>query len=481
MAVLTTVACVCTLVAMPPDGITPRANARSFSQPQVSAWLLKGDAKRQAGRYKESRRYIERALAALQGEKPDSAEGTVAHAARLAAAYNYLSLLQNNCGQFTQSEASARQALSLAKDAHLNDETCAMHKVVLANALRQQGKFDEALPLLESAVATLKNAESSNQALLGTATNNLGALYFWRGDYQKALGTLQEGLRIRIAAHGANHVDVANSYLDLACTEIKLGLFIEALNHARAALEIRQEKLGKKHPETLASMSTLAVIYEYRSTALDITNALALLHDAVANGRKALGADHPDLAQYEDDYASLLGVREEYRQALPMMTDSLRIRKKVFGADSREYAGGLRSLAQIETSAGHTDAAGTLLQESVAIYKANGHSPDQDYADTLDALAAYYVGKKQLEPAREALLQAVEARRAGGTTVSYAVTCANLAEVLQAMGRTDESNEALKQAKSIVDALPTSQRSHPDCASIVSRFQNLCEPTGQKP
>lgn len=443
------------------------------------SWLLIGDLFRRQGYYRQSKRFVELAIKALDA---DSAGSSASSASRRSAAYNYLALVENNCGQFSKSESSARKALALAQEANSGAETVAMHEVVLANALRQQGKFDEAVGYLENAVSSLKKSgTAANQGLLGTATNNLGAAFFWRGDYQTALKTLQEGLRIRISAQGSEHPDVANSYIDLACTELRLGMSAEALTHAQSALRIRMQKLGKAHPDSLAAMSVLAVIYQSSGTAADTEAAASLLKEAVANGRITLGAMHPDLAQYADDYANVLAAQKLYARSVAMQARSLAIRKRVFGTGSREYAGGLRSLAQIETLAGRPSAAKTLLLRSARIYKANGRSPDQDYADTLDALAEFYVGKKQLQAAQDVLLQAVEARRSGGATVAYAVTCANLAEILEALGRHDESQSALTQAKSIVDALPTSQRSHEDCAAIVTRYQKLCGSPTEKP
>lgn len=424
------------------------------------SWIVLGNIDRLAGHYQGARESIMRGLTRLQAARPPDST-------RLAAAFNYLALLENNAGNFSQSEDAARKALALSKQEKLGEANAAMHSVVLANALRQQGKFEEAAQLLEAAVPVLKRTDA-DRGLLGTAVNNLGAIYFWRGDFQQALTTLNEGLQIRLRTKGSNHPDVANSYIDLACTEFKLGETEKARRDASKAVEIRDKSLGRNHPETLAAMSNLAVILEATG---DGAGALKVLEEVVPAAQVALGSDHPDLAQYQDNYANLLATQKQFDRARKAQASSLSIRRTAFGADSREYAAGLRSLAQIETAAGNGTTAVCLLKQSADVYAAKGLNPDQDYADTLDALAALYVERKELMSARDALLKAMNARKEGGPTVAYAVTCANLSEVQGKMGHREESDKTLRLAKSIVESLPKSQRSHPDCALILDRFR----------
>jgi len=259
------------------------------------SWIILGNLYRLQGHYSQADRWVNRGITALERSHP-------CDPARMSAAYNYLALLQNSAGAFSDSEASARKALAMSKEASLPEDVGAMHMVVLANALRQQGKYQEAMRNLETAMPILTKPPR-NEALLATATNNLGALYFWLGDYPKALIVLGEGLHLRLATLEADHPDIANSYLDLGCTEFRLGQTDLAIDHLSKALDIRQRKLGKTHPETLSAMANLAVTLE---SVGNKKRALPLLAYCVRTAKHSLGTKHPDLAQYQDDMLTFL-------------------------------------------------------------------------------------------------------------------------------------------------------------------------------
>lgn len=423
--------------------------------------ILLGNVSRLEGDYRSAANLIGSGLRTLEQRNAD--------ANRLSSAYNYQSLIDNNAGRYADAEASARKALALAQTAKLGNDVTTRHCVVLANALRQQGRYDEALKILVPAVEALK-VSRTNPVLLGTATNNLGALYFWTGDYHNALDKLNEGLSLRIAASGADHPDVANSLLDLGCTEFKLELMEEAQAHLEQSLAIRRTKLGSSHPDSLATTAALAVVYQATGRTAE---ALALLNQAVLAGEKVLGSKHPDLARYKSDYASCLAAAKQLKKANKYQTDALRIVETVFGSDSREYGNGLRLQAQILQDKNSNAAAAKLLMRSAAIFEKNARNPDPEYAGCLEDLAAISVIDCNFTNASLMLSRAAAFREAAPPSIDYAVTLANLADVLERLNRLPESRQTLRKAKAIVDALPERQQNEPECASILDRYSKL--------
>lgn len=434
-------------------------NQNSDKNRLPESWILLGNIYRLEGLYPEARTWILRGVSALEKQK-------TADFARLSAAYNYYALFNNSAGEFAESEMNARKALKYSQDAGLGKENEAMHRVVLANALRQQGKYREALVELETALPILKTG--SEKRLLATATNNLGALHFWMGNYQKALPLLQDGLKQRLESCGENHPDVANSYLDLGCVEFKLGDLKSALEHFEDSHDICASKLGPNHPDTLSSAANLAVVL--LSTG-DTKRALELLKNAVEAGKNVLGTKNPDLAQYKDDYANALCADKQFELARDIQVEANLLRKAAFGADSREYAGGLRSLAQIESAAGNKKAGRQLLQRSISIYNSSGQHPDPDLADTLDELGYLYAQSNELESARQTFVLAIREKLKTGNSVSYATSLANLSELLHRMHQEAESLVMLKKAADAIESLSESQRANPDCKAILERYK----------
>ncbi|MFA7337257.1 MAG: tetratricopeptide repeat protein [Candidatus Obscuribacterales bacterium] len=346
------------------------AQGLSADEKSAEEKIAAGERARRQGNYPQAQSQIKLGLKQIQNSKNPSPE-------RLAAAYNYLALLNNSMGQYADSEQNARRALSLGRQAKLSENILARHRVVLANALRQQGKYPEAQNNLEKAIATLKTSNHDKE-LFATATNNLGALYFWMGNYQQAITILKRGLALRLAIAADDkenldneNLDIANSYLDLGCTEFKLGQNAKAKEHLSLALAIRKNKLGDNHPETLNAMANLAALLDASGAAADSQKSLNSLQQVVKSGGKKLDADHPDLIRYQQEYAealtnqaSRLSTKGQQQQALEAIQQAIKLREttsKTLGHKDVSYAITLANAATILKRLGKPQESKTML------------------------------------------------------------------------------------------------------------------------
>jgi tetratricopeptide (TPR) repeat protein len=346
------------------------AQGLSADEKSAEEKIAAGERARRQGNYPQAQSQIKLGLKQIQNSKNPSPE-------RLAAAYNYLALLNNSMGQYADSEQNARRALSLGRQAKLSENILARHRVVLANALRQQGKYPEAQNNLEKAIATLKTSNHDKE-LFATATNNLGALYFWMGNYQQAITILKRGLALRLAIAADDkenldneNLDIANSYLDLGCTEFKLGQNAKAKEHLSLALAIRKNKLGDNHPETLNAMANLAALLDASGAAADSQKSLNLLQQVVKSGGKKLDAHHPDLIRYQQEYAealtnqaSRLSTKGQQQQALEAIQQAIKLREttsKTLGHKDVSYAITLANAATILKRLGKPQESKTML------------------------------------------------------------------------------------------------------------------------
>lgn len=346
------------------------AQGLSADEKSAEEKIAAGEQARRQGNYPQAQSQIKLGLKQIQNSKNPAPE-------RLAAAYNYLALLNNSMGKYADSEQNARRALSLGRQAKLSENILARHRVVLANALRQQGKYPEAQNNLEKAIATLKTSNHDKE-LFATATNNLGALYFWMGNYQQAITILKRGLALRLAIAADDkenldneNLDIANSYLDLGCTEFKLGQNAKAKEHLSLALAIRKNKLGDNHPETLNAMANLAALLDASGAAADSQKSLNLLQQVVKSGGKKLDAHHPDLIRYQQEYAealtnqaSRLSTKGQQQQALEAIQQAIKLREttsKTLGHKDVSYAITLANAATILKRLGKPQESKTML------------------------------------------------------------------------------------------------------------------------
>ena len=112
--------------------------------------------------------------------------------------------------QFTaqaQTTQSAQQSAELQEAEKLNQKV---------EQLYRQGKYSEAIPLAESALAIREKVLGKEHPDVATSLNNLAELYRLQGNYSKAEPLYLRSLAIREKVLGKEHPDVAQSLNNLA-------------------------------------------------------------------------------------------------------------------------------------------------------------------------------------------------------------------------------------------------------------------------
>src|SRR5206468_1813174 len=89
---------------------------------------------------------------------------------------------------------------------------------------------------------------------------------------------------------GKEHPDTLTSVSDIALVLRDQGKYEEAEAMNRRALDGEEKVLGKEHPDTLTSVSTLASILEYQGK---YEEAEAMNRRALDGTEKILGKEHP--------------------------------------------------------------------------------------------------------------------------------------------------------------------------------------------
>lgn len=101
----------------------------------------------------------------------------------------------------------------------LDDE--AIHRIhvqalgAFATALRMQGRYREAAPLLQQAVTLAEETLGPDDLEVASALNNLAILYKYTGHFTQAQHLYRRALRITVAHLGPNHPEVASIHHNL--------------------------------------------------------------------------------------------------------------------------------------------------------------------------------------------------------------------------------------------------------------------------
>jgi tetratricopeptide (TPR) repeat protein len=210
----------------------------------------------------------------------------------------------------------------------------------LASLLKRQGRYEEAAPLLRSALiggqAALGPAHPST---LGTMQNlalllsEVGALEEANGLYRGSL----EGYEHALAAApvgSPQHTQIQGYVMSTVCNLANLlaeqGRFEEAEPLYRRALDGFERSLGAMHPSTLSTLNGLAILLAEQG---HHEEAIELFRRALDGYEGLLGAEHPASIDTTNNLANVLADAGKPDEASPLFERALKAKEAALGKD----------------------------------------------------------------------------------------------------------------------------------------------------
>ena len=341
--------------------------------------------------------------------------------------------------------------------------------------LYKQGRYEEAIPLANQALAIREKANGADHPNMATALNNLAALYQATRDFAKAEPLLQRALAFREKVNGADHPNTATALNNLATLYKATGTYTKAEPLYQRALEIFEKVNGPDHLNTAATLSNLVALYQATGA---YAKAEPLLQRALAIREKVNGADHPNTATALNKLAQLYQDTGAYAKAEPLYQRALAIFEKVNGPEHLDTAMALNNLATLHQALGAFAKAEPLLQRALTICeKVSG--PDHLYtAKALNNLAALYQAMGAYIKA-EPLLQralAIKEKSLGPEHLDTGTSLNNLAMLYRATGAYAKAEPMYQRALAIYEKVKGFE--HPDTATLSDNLAVLYEHMG---
>jgi len=243
-------------------------------------------------------------------------------------------------GRYSEAVEKLRRALKGAPESTAGEQQhVATVRNALGGALNSLGRYSEAAPLFETALATFQRAAAAGtgdearaaQSEAAVVMNNLGSVRAEtsrraeaRALYEGAMSLFDEAAGGGGGGSGGGgddddddgaaggggrrdprQADAINNLADLSHSEGSLG---EAERLYKSALELRQSALGEDHPSVAGSVNNLAVLLMDQRRAAE---ALPLLRRAAKLAKAQLGKEHPHYATTLNNLAAGRGPRVE--------------------------------------------------------------------------------------------------------------------------------------------------------------------------
>jgi CHAT domain-containing protein/Tfp pilus assembly protein PilF len=273
--------------------------------------------------------------------------------------------------------------------------------------LYRAGKYDEAKPLSERALAIREKAVGPDNLDLADILDQLAIVLSVKADYAKAEPLFQRALKIRETELGANHPDVALSLNNLALFYQFQGEYEKAASLFQRSIDAFEKALGPEHTTLAHPLNNFGVLYLYLG---DYVNAERFFRRSLIIREKSLGLDHVDVAQSVGNLAIVYLEQAKYAEAEQLYDRALLIREKVQGREHPELFNTLNNLAGLYRLKGDFKKAEPLLLRALGIYRKAFGENHPNVARALDRLAVFYTVKDDYSNAEPLFRQALAIR-----------------------------------------------------------------------
>ena len=349
----------------------------------------------------------------------------------------------------SRAKAQARTASQLIGDGIVQiDATLGEEPDLQAELLRDLGEIQINLDDGKAGVATLARAWEMQRRLGGPdslAATEAQVAYadglYASGDVKAAAPLVDAAIaRLRDlgAARGAR---MAQAESIASKIQLIQGNIDEAERLARDAIDITRALHG---PRSMELVGNLALLGKVLHEGARFPDALAVLHDAIGIVEAAGGADNARAAVLHMSVGDTLRVQRKYDEALPEYEAALRIERVQLPHDHVILGGTLIRLGDLQRRMGRLDAADASLAEAIGILS---KSPGGQYAQALQFHGNLARAQGRLEVAAQRYRASFEAfRTVTGDSVYTWLTALEVVSVLGELGRFDEADALAAQA-----------------------------------
>jgi serine/threonine protein kinase len=182
----------------------------------------------------------------------------------------------------------------------------------LGNALSDfDEKLEEAERVYAEAIALERASAGERHPEVGTALNNIGALYLRMENWEKARNALAQAADIRGATFGPHHPDTATAQVGQARALTKLNQFSQAERLLRTAVETFTAELGADHWRTANAERHLGSVLTYTGRYDEAGQVLAAAEKKLS---AALGPEHFRTVSTRAALAELEAARKPAKQ-----------------------------------------------------------------------------------------------------------------------------------------------------------------------
>jgi serine/threonine protein kinase len=357
-----------------------------------------------------------------------------------------------------EADTARAEAISVA-DFLTNDLLASVHPE------RAKGPEVTVRYILESASENLEEKFANSPLTEAKVRDALGLTYQKMGKYQEAEPHLERALAIRRAQLGGEDPATLASVDRLGWLYWHQGRYDEGRALVAEALELRRCVLGAEHADTLASLVHSA------SLATHDREAITLAEEAYGQASRVLGEDHPTTLRAAHGLAMGYLVNRRGSEAAAIVPRNYELSRRVLGDEHETTIGLMTALSWVYRTHKRYDDGVALAKQALetALRVVGEESVPTIYA--MNNLGWLYLGQRRFDLADAPLNRSVEiARRFLGEEHELTLCCSlRLGILLRRQGKLEE-HERL-----ITDSLEICRRLYGDDYPLTKYFEYWLE------
>ncbi|WP_254512764.1 CHAT domain-containing protein [Anatilimnocola floriformis] len=352
-------------------------------------------------------------------------------------------LAANDNGRYKEAE---RYALQLKANDERFDPKNFAWRIFLGLAIKNQGRYDEARPLLESYVELCKkNHGEEIRTVEGLMT--LGGLYIEMDLTDEAAPVLEEAVKMGVRKLGPDNETTLDAQTNLASVYQKTGEWDRAVTLFRDTIN-RQHRIGSRNLERMIPICNLTLLYQYQGR-YEQAESIARYGLTVV---KALGlpTKHPKTIMLLERLAMTYQVQHRYEEARPILEEALKAADSLLGADHPDTGSICANLSVCYTELKETAKARELLKRAIDIYSGVYGAEHARLCPMIYALAWDLVDDGDYPEAEKVARRglAIAEKASNGEKRLAAQLRTLLADILFLQDKVDQSEAELKRALS---------------------------------
>jgi serine/threonine-protein kinase len=211
----------------------------------------------------------------------------------------------------------------------------------------RQSRYDEAIALLESALATFE--QEPDDGSVTSTLNRLANVLVDKGDFAAGVAHLERAIALQQETLGPEHPYVAMMLNNLGRTFEKMGDYDRAIATYQRALDIKERVLGPMHPDLMPTLTNFGAVMNKVGR---YPEARALLERALAIGEQTIGAKNAAMAAVLYNLGGVIRQLEGSAAAEPWLLRALELEEKELGPSHPEVARTLLELGSIRQAQG---------------------------------------------------------------------------------------------------------------------------------